>query len=161
MKIVYPLLLLLLTSCHITIKDKNVCPDHLRPIIEIQNYLGSSNDYATLSKIDINNSDIKNFESSPNYIRNYNNEHTHVDFDVMNNKIEPQNYYKLTYNDDVYFIYDINLANNSYHSMCDRETTYKINDCDARGYNIDINPSCAIPVEQADSYFEKVIKPFM
>lgn len=54
MKVVYLLILLLLTSCHITVKDKNVCPDHLRPIIEIQNYLRSSNDYATLSKIDIN-----------------------------------------------------------------------------------------------------------
>ena len=161
MKIVYLLLLLPLTSCNITVKDKNICPDHLKPIIEIQNYLSSNNDYANLSRIDINENTIEIFKSSPNYIRNYNNEHTHIDFDVMNNQIKPQKSYKLTHNSNTYFIYKINLANNSYYSMCDRETTYKINDCDAIGYNINIDQKCAIPTNQADSYFENKVKPTM
>ena len=161
MKIVYLLLLLPLTSCNITVKDKNVCPGYLKPIIEIQDYLSSNSDYATLSKININESTIEIFKSSPNYIRNYNNEHTHLDFNVRNNQIKPREYYKLTHNSDAYFIYDINLANSSYYSMCDRETTYKINDCDASGYNINIDQTCAIPADQADEYFEKYVKPII
>ena len=53
------------------------------------------------------------------------------------------------------------MANDTYYRYCDEQTTYKINQCESSGYNISINPSCAIPTDQADSYFENEIKPTM
>lgn len=53
------------------------------------------------------------------------------------------------------------MANDTYYRYCDEQTTYKINQCESSGYNISLNPSCVIPTDQADSYFEKEIKPTM
>ena len=67
----------------------------------------------------------------------------------------------MKYNDDIYFIHEIKIANNTKYRYYSDETTYNVNDCQSQGYILDIDPYCSIPASQADSYFENEIKPTM
>ncbi|SLJ84074.1 hypothetical protein DABAL43B_0875 [Psychrobacter sp. DAB_AL43B] len=86
--------------------------------------------------------------------------YTVVYFDDRN-ALVPNHAYKMQYNDDVYFVYDIELANNARHRYCDEETSYRVNNCESTGQSLTFNTTCAIPANQADDYFESEVKPYM
>ncbi|WP_227430098.1 hypothetical protein [Psychrobacter sp. I-STPA6b] len=153
MKLFLLIFLIFLSGC-------NVCSDEIRPIIYIKNFnnpkeertsslMKLNSDGNILLKYKYNNSEYDN--------RNYN---TVVYFEESHNRIKPNYIYKFQYDNDVYFIYDINIPNSSYHSACFLDITYKINECHNTGFEININPSCAIPADQANEYFETKIKPY-
>jgi len=93
------------------------------------------------------------------YIKSFE-DYTVVYFDKKES-INPNNVYEIKYNNEIYFIYDIKIANNTKYRYCSDETTYNVNNCQSQGYILDIDPSCAIPADQADEYFERYVKSTM
>ncbi len=151
------LLTTMLTSCVVPTKD-NVCESYIDSYVVIRNFqkIGNNNN-ANLTLLNINGHVIKTFKHT--HILNKDNYLT-IDFDTQKeNIITENNAYKIQYNDDIYFIYNIKLANNPNIRYCYDETTYNVNDCKSNGTFINIEPSCAIPAEQADEYFEQYVKP--
>lgn len=151
----------MLSGCNLNITGSNVCRKDLYPYIRVKNIdqlpkkeltqlLNISKEKKILLSYDlINNIKMPNKGFTSMYFND-------------SSMIESDKVYRFQYNnDEVYFIYNIHLANSTHDSMCNRDTTYNINQCTSDGYNIYIDPSCAIPADQADKYFEKYIKPTM
>lgn len=149
----------LASGCNINLTNSNVCPVDIKPFFTIHdNKNPSIKDEAFLKKIDREGSVILNYKLQ--YVQRYDNdENAYIRFNYDDEFIKSGYTYKLTYGNNAYFIHDINFADDTIYNYCDKETTYKINDCDASGYNIHIDPTCSISVDQADDYFEKNIKP--
>ncbi|WP_288998661.1 hypothetical protein [uncultured Psychrobacter sp.] len=151
----------IISGCNINLTNSNVCREDIRPFFTIEDsHNPSINDKASLTKIDKNGVTVLRYEFQN--IKRYDNEkNAHVYFLYDRELIVPNYTYKLSYNDTTYFIHDIKMANNTHYRYCDEQTTYKINQCESSGYNISVDPSCAIPADQADSYFENKVKPTM
>lgn len=152
---IFILVSILLTGC---LSDSNVCPNTLNPTVNIQNFQQlTDKDEASLLMIDKDRKTVSNYVLK--YIKSFE-DYTVVYFDKKES-INPNNVYEIKYNNDIYFIHDIKIANNTKYRYCSDETTYNVNDCRSQGYILDIDPSCAIPADQADSYFKNKIKPTM
>lgn len=146
---------ILLTGCF---AKTNVCSSSIQPTIELQDFQKlTENDKALLHTLDKNGRSINSFKLE--YIIDFDG-YTVIYFDDSN-ALVPNHTYKMQYNNDVYFVYGIELANNTRHRYCDEETTYHVNNCESTGQSLTFNPTCAIPADQADRYFEKKIKPTM
>ena len=144
---------ILLTGCF---AKTNVCSLSIQPTIELQDFQKlTENDKALLHTLDKNGRSINSFKLE--YIIDFDG-YTVIYFDD-NNALVPNHAYKMQYNDDVYFVYNIKLANNARHRYCDEETVYNVNNCESTGQSLTFNPTCAIPTDQADSYFENTVKP--
>lgn len=148
----------LISGCNINLTNSNVCREDIRPLFTIKDSDSpSTNDQVTLTKIDKNGSIVTKYEFQ-NIKRYDDDENAHLYFHYDRELIVPNYIYKLSYNNTTYFIHDIKLANNTHYRYCDEQTTYKINQCKSSGYSISIDPSCAIPTDQADDYFEKYVR---
>lgn len=150
-----------LSGCNMNLTNSNVCREDIQPFFTIEDGDNPSiSDQVTLSKI--NKSGFIELDYQLQYVQSYaNDENTYIRFQYDKDLIVPEYIYRLQYNENTYFIHSIRMANDTYYRYCDEQTTYKINQCESSGYNISINPSCAIPTDQADSYFENEIKPTM
>ena len=144
-----------LTGC---LNDNNICPSTINPTVNIQNFQQlTDKDETSLLMIDKDRKMVLNYDLK--YIKSFE-DYTVVYFDKKESII-PSSIYEIQYNNDIYFIHNIKIANNTKYRYCSDETTYKVNDCQSQGYILDIDSSCAIPADQASSYFEKKVKPTM
>ena len=144
-----------LTGC---LGNTNVCPNTINPTVNIQDFQQiTDKDEASLLMVDRNRKITLIYNLK--YIKNFD-DYTVVYFDKSKG-VTSENVYEMKYNDDIYFIHNIKIANNTKYRYCSDETTYNVNDCRSQGYILDINPTCAIPADQADSYFEEKIKPYI
>lgn len=158
MKISYILIaIILLSSCNINLPNSNVCRSDILPHIYIKNFQNpKDSDIVELFKVKYDGSISMKYDYQNS--KNYNGDtYTNIFFNDTD-LITPDHIYKFQYNNSVYFIYNIKLAESSYFRDCSEKTTYKINECYGNGYDIFLDPNCAIPVEQADKYFKEHVK---